>query len=166
MTTGKINTVAEVLKTTMTVMKDQQKQQIKEQQEQREQQREQFEQQLKVLKSVSRGQRSEVDRRSSKPTIASLGLQLLTDDEEIEDYFIAFERSMRFNEIEKDQLMRTPHLKGKALSQYNAQDEDSDYDEVKLAIRRRFAVNAETYRQRLRATKLKTGDDVTDKFIL
>ena len=50
----------------------------------------------------------------------------------------------------------TPHLKGKALSQYSAMDEDSDYDEVKLAIRRRFAVNAETYRQRLRATRLKT----------
>ena len=28
----------------------------------------------------------------------------------------------------------TPHLKGKALSQYSALDEDSDYDEVKLAI--------------------------------
>ena len=56
----------------------------------------------------------------------------------------------------------TPHLKGKALSQYSALDEDSDYDEVKLAIQRRFAVNAETYRQRLRATKLKMGDDVTD----
>ena len=38
----------------------------------------------------------------------------------------------------------TPHLKGKTLSQYSALDEDSDYDEVKLAIRRRFAVNAET----------------------
>ena len=33
---------------------------------------------------------------------------------------------------------------------------------MKLAIRTRFAVNAETYRQRLRATKLKTEDDVTD----
>ena len=31
----------------------------------------------------------------------------------------------------------TPHLKGKALSQYSALDKDSDYDEVKLAIRRR-----------------------------
>ena len=41
-------------------------------------------------------------------------------------------------------------------------DEDSDYDEVKLAIRRRLTVNAETYRQRLRATKLKTEDDITD----
>ena len=56
----------------------------------------------------------------------------------------------------------TPHLKGKALSQCSALDEDSDYDKVKLAIRRRFAVNAETYRQRLTATKLKMGDDVTD----
>ena len=56
----------------------------------------------------------------------------------------------------------TPHLKGKALSQYSALDEDSNYDEVKISIRRRFAVNAETYRQRLRAAKLKTGDDVTD----
>ena len=52
----------------------------------------------------------------------------------------------------------TPHLKGKTLSQYSALDEDSDYDEVKLAIRRRFAGNAETYHQRLRATKLKTGE--------
>ena len=33
---------------------------------------------------------------------------------------------------------------------------------MEISIRRRFAVNAETYRQRLRATKLKTGDDVTD----
>ena len=71
---------------------------------------------------------------------------------------------MRFNEIEKDQWMRylAPHLKGKALSLYSALDEDSDCDEVKLAILRRFSVNAETYRQRLRTTKLKTGDDVTD----
>ena len=29
-------------------------------------------------------------------------------------------------------------------------------------LRKRFAVNAETYRQRLRATKLKIGDEVTD----
>ena len=47
------------------------------------------------------------------------------------------------------------------LSQYSAH-EDSAYDEVKLAIRRRFAVNAETYHQRLRATKFKMGDDVTE----
>ena len=33
---------------------------------------------------------------------------------------------------------------------------------MKISIGRRFAVNAETYCQRLRATKLKTGDDVTD----
>ena len=53
---------------------------------------------------------------------------------------------MRFNEIEKDQWMRylTPPLEGKALSQYSALDEDSDYDEVKISIRMRFAVNAET----------------------
>ena len=43
-----------------------------------------------------------MDGRSSKPTIASLGLQLLTDDVDIDGYFIAFERSVRFNEIEKD----------------------------------------------------------------
>ena len=63
---------------------------------------------------------------------------------------------MRFNEIKKDQWMRylTPHLRGKALSQYSAMDEDPDYDEVKLAIRRRFAVNAETYPQILRATMM------------
>ena len=59
--------MAEVLKTTMTAIKDQQKQQIEEQQEQRKQQCEQFEQQLKVLKSVSQGRRSNVDGRSSKP---------------------------------------------------------------------------------------------------
>ena len=83
------------------------------------------------MKSVSQGRRSEVDGRSSKPTIASLGLQSLTDDVDIDDYFIAFEGSMRFDEIE-DQWMRylTPHLKGKALSQYSALDEDSDDDEV------------------------------------
>ncbi len=47
---------------------------------------------------------------------------------------------MRFNEIEKDQWMRylTPHLKGKALSQYSALDEDSDYDEVKLPVEEIF----------------------------
>ena len=80
-----------------------------------------------------------MDGRSSKPTIASLGLKSLTDDVDIDDYFITFVRSMRFNEIEKDQWMRylTPHLKGKALSQYSALDEDSNYDEVKPAIRRR-----------------------------
>ena len=41
-----------------------------------------------------------MDGRSSKPTIP-LGLPSLTDDVDIGDYFIAFERSMRFNEIEK-----------------------------------------------------------------
>ena len=63
-----------------------------------------------------------MDGRSSKPTIASHGLQLLTDDVDIDDYSIAFERSMRFNEIEKDQWMRylTPHLQGKELSQCSA----------------------------------------------
>ena len=60
-----------------------------------------------------------------------------------------------------DEIFNTT-LEGKALSQCSALDEDSDYDKVKLAIRRRFAVNAETYHQRLRATKLKTGDDVID----
>ena len=51
---------------------------------------------------------------------------------DIDNYFIAFERSMRFNEIEKDQWMRylKLYLKGRALSQYSALDEDSDYDEV------------------------------------
>ena len=62
---------------------------------------------------------------------------------------------MRFNEIEKDQWMRylIPHLKGKVQSQYSALDEGSHYDEVKLGIRRRFAVNSETYCKRLRPTK-------------
>ena len=82
--TGKMDAVAEVLKTMMTVMKDQQKQQIDEQQEQREQQYEQFEQQLKVLKSISQGLQNKVDGRSSKPTIALLGLQSLTDDVDID----------------------------------------------------------------------------------
>ncbi len=79
-----------------------------------------------------------MDGHSSKPTIASLGLQSLTNDVDIDYYYIAFERSMRFNEIGKEQLMRylTPHLKGKAPSQYSALDEDSDYDEVKISIRR------------------------------
>ena len=93
-------------------MKDQQKQQIEEQQEQREQQCEQFKQQLKVLKSVSQGLQNKVDGRSSKPTIALLGLQSLTDHVDI-DYFIAFERSMRFNEIKKDQWTRYLTLKRK-----------------------------------------------------
>ena len=78
-----MDAVAEVLMIVMAVMKDQQKQQIEEQQVQREQQREQFEQHLKVLKNVSLGRRSEADGCSSKPTIASLGLQSLKDTKSV-----------------------------------------------------------------------------------
>ena len=80
------------------------------------------------MKSVSQGRQSKVDGCSSKPTIALLGLQSLTDDVDIDDYIIEFERSMRFNEIGTEQWMRylTSHLKGKALSQCSTLDEDSD----------------------------------------
>ncbi len=71
---------------------------------------------------------------------------------------------MRFNEIENDLRMRylTSHLQGKALSQNSALHEDTDYDEVKLAIQMIFPVNAQTYYQSLRANKLKMGVDVAD----
>ena len=63
-----------------------------------------------------------MDRRSSKPMIASLGLQSLTDDVNIDGTFFVFERSIRFNEIENGLWMRylKSRLLGKALSQYSS----------------------------------------------
>ena len=63
-----------------------------------------------------------MDGRSSKSTIASLGLQSLTDDVNIDGSFFVFERSVRFNEIENGQWMTylISHLLRKALNQYSS----------------------------------------------
>ena len=70
---------------------------------------------------------------------------------------------MRAFDITEDQwsLYLAPQLTGRAQQAYAALDGDeaADYETVKTAILRRFAINSDTYRQRLRAAKL--GKDET-----
>ena len=97
-------------------------------------------------------------RTAPRPTLTKLDV-----NDDVEAYLTTFERQMRAFDITEDQwsLYLAPQLTGRAQQAYAALDGDeaADYETVKTAILRRFAINSDTYRQRLRAAKL--GKDET-----
>ena len=92
----------------------------------------------------------------------TLKLNRLHDTDDIEVYLITFERSMEAYEIDTKRwsFLLAPHLTGKAQQAYAAMAADSarDYEQLKVAILRRYNINEETYRQRFRARKLRSGE--------
>ena len=97
-------------------------------------------------------------RTAPRPTLTKLDV-----NDDVEAYLKTFERQMRAFDITEDQwsLYLALQLTGRAQQAYAALDGDeaADYETVKTAILRRFAINSDTYRQRLRAAKL--GKDET-----
>ena len=92
-------------------------------------------------------------RTAPRPTLTKLDV-----NDDVEAYLTTYERQMRAFDITEDQwsLYLAPQLTGRAQQAYAALhgDEAADYETVKTAILRRFAINSDTYRQRLRAAKL------------
>ena len=85
----------------------------------------------------------------------SLKLTKLTDGEDIEAFLKTFERLMEAYEVPKEHwaYRLAPQLTGKAQQAYAAVSSDSakKYEDVKMAILRRYNINEETYRTRFRA---------------
>ena len=92
----------------------------------------------------------------------SLKLTKLTETEDIEAFLTAYERAVEAHNVppEKWAVLLAPQLTGKALHAYAAMgnEEAKDYEQVKGAIFRRYDINEETYRRRLRAVSWKTNE--------
>ena len=80
----------------------------------------------------------------------------------MEAYLTTFERIMEVNEISRERwpFQLAPQLTGKAQQAYAAltPDDAKDYDVVRTAILRRYNINEETYRQRVRGLKPKEDE--------
>ena len=89
-------------------------------------------------------------------------LTRLSESDDIEAYLTTFERMMRAYEVNEERwpFKLAPQLTGKAQQAYAAlpPDDANDYETVKAAILRRYDINEETYRQRFRNLKSKTGE--------
>ena len=81
-------------------------------------------------------------------------LTKLAEDDDIEAYLTTFERLMAVFEVDRARwsYMLAPQLTGKAQKAFAAMDDDQtgDYDVLKAAILKRYGINEEAYRQRLR----------------
>ena len=107
-------------------------------------------------------QRHVTDKTAHPPTgesRPSLKLSRLLDADDIEAYLITFERSMGVDKSRWTCLL-APQLTGKAQQAHVAMaaDASNDYDQLKIAILRRYNINEETYRQRFRSQKMKTEE--------
>ena len=100
--------------------------------------------------------RDPIDRRPA------LKLTRLGERNDIEAFLVTFERTMEAYEVDTARwsFMLAPQLTGKAQQAYAAMAADASrvYDNLKAAILRRYNINADTYRQRFRAAKLKAGE--------
>ena len=92
----------------------------------------------------------------------ALKLTCLGEGDDIEAFLVRFERTMKAYEVDTAQwsFMLAPQLTGRAQQAYAAVAASSArvYDNLKAAILRRYNINADTYRQRFRAAKLKAGE--------
>ena len=86
----------------------------------------------------------------------------LTDTDDIEGYLTTFERQMAAYDIYKSRwaFLLAPKLTGRAQQAYMAIDteEAGDYMAIKRAILKRYDVNEESYRRRLRARTRKPDE--------
>ena len=93
-------------------------------------------------------------REEKKSEMEQLKLTKLTDQDDIEAFLTAFERTMGVFGIGKNRwaFKLAPQLTGKAQKTFAAMEEAkaSDYDQLKKAILKCYNISGETYRQRLR----------------
>ena len=92
-----------------------------------------------------------------KPRLTKLG-----ERDDIEAYLRTFERMMAVFEVERGQwsYMLAPQLTGKAQKAFAALEDGAagDYDALKAAILKRYGINEEAYRQRLRGLKKQSDE--------
>ena len=96
-------------------------------------------------------------------------LTKLTESEDIEAFLTTFERMMQVYGVDEAcwAYKLAPQLTGKAQQAYAAlsAEDAAKYPEVKAAILRRYDINEETYRQRFRETRKKTGESYNELVI-
>lgn len=82
-------------------------------------------------------------------------LTKLADSDDIEAYLTTFERLMAVCGVDRARwsYMLAPQLTGKAQKAFAAMGDDQigNYDDLKAAILKRYDINEESYRQRLRS---------------
>ena len=92
-----------------------------------------------------------------KPRLMKLG-----ERDDIEAYLRTFERMMAVFEVDRGQwsYMLAPQLTGKAQKAFAALEDGAagDYDALKAAILKRYGINEEAYRQRLRGLKKQSDE--------
>ena len=105
---------------------------------------------------------------SSDTGADKLQLNKLTEGDDIEAYLTTFERLMQGYNVEKNQwsYRLAPNLTGKAQQAFAALPaaSASDYDQLKVAILKRYDVNLETYRLRFRVAKRESQRNPTAKW--
>ena len=92
-----------------------------------------------------------------KPRLTKLG-----EHDDIEAYLCTFERMMAVFEVECGQwsYMLAPQLTGKVQKAFAVLEDGAagDYDALKVAILKRYGINEEAYRQRLRGLKKQSDE--------
>ena len=110
-----------------------------------------MEKQMEALQDMveASSKREATPRESEQPKLTKL-----TEQDDVEAYLTTFERMMGVFRVEKEKwaYKQAPQLTGKAQKVFaGMEDEEAgNYDALKAAILRRYDINEETYRQRLR----------------
>ena len=123
-----------------------------ERQKEREDDRKRYEE---LIKEVTEARKKRIEVVGPE----SLKLTKLADSEDVEAFLTAFVEAHNVDSSQWAALL-APQLTGKALQAYAAMsnDEAKDYQQVKEAIFRRYDINEETYRRRLRSVVWKTNE--------
>ena len=141
---------------------------------------EEVRQQMELLRGLVEGvQRQGLVNAPRQENDRDVKVTKLTEEDDIEAYLTTFERLMQAYEIRRERWVYklAPQLSGRAQQAYAAMnpEEAQEYGRLKEAILRRYDINEESYRQRVRLATRKQGEtnrelaarlqDLTDKWM-
>ena len=127
------------------------------------QQLRQMQEQMEKMRTwMERNMSREDERARRAQNQDQLKLTKLSESEDIESYIATFERMMQVHAVEEARwaFRLAPQLTGKAQQAYAAMsaEDATDYQQVKMAILRRYNISEETYRRRFRMARKKEGE--------
>ncbi|KAL8594073.1 hypothetical protein ACOMHN_016452 [Nucella lapillus] len=110
----------------------------------------------------SRSKREGEEKRRKEMKIEGLKLAPLEDRDNVDEYLDQFERIAEIQDWKKETWPSRllPYLRGAARSLYFAlpSEDQTEYDQLRVALMKRFNLTAEGYRQRFRDARKEQGE--------
>ena len=121
------------------------------------------------LEQMELQRKEELQRLENLMKLKEVNMTKLNPTDDIENYLTTFERTANTFEWPKEKwvVKLVPCLTGEAQAAYAAMSimESNDYEKVKEAIRKRYDITEETYRQRFRSTKTSREESYKEMYV-